>query len=71
MFTKIAINYLRNRIVKIDDENEFIRANAFLNLIEQFLTKNNSRIIRIRKIDDNKIIIQWCRRTHGFFFYFF
>ena len=40
MFTKIAINYLRNRIVRIEDENEMIRANAFLNLIEQFLKKN-------------------------------
>ena len=41
MFTKIAINYLRNRIVRIEDENEMIRANAFLNLIEQFLKKKN------------------------------
>ena len=40
MFTKIAINYLRNRIVRIEDANEMIRANAFLNLIEQFLKKN-------------------------------
>ena len=40
MFTKIAINYLRNRIVRIEDENEMIRAHAFLNLIEQFLKKN-------------------------------
>ena len=40
MFTKIAINYLRNRIVRIDNEDERLRANAFLNLIEQFLKKN-------------------------------
>lgn len=58
MFTKIAINYLRNRIVEIEDENEMMRANAFLNLIEQFLIKKTARVIRIKKIDDNKIIIQ-------------
>ena len=58
MFTKIAINYLRNRIVEIEDEDEMMRANAFLNLIEQFLIKKNARVIRIKKIDDNKIIIQ-------------
>ena len=40
MFTKIAINYLRNRIVEIDNEDERLRANAFLNLIEQFLKRN-------------------------------
>ena len=57
MFTKIAINYLRNRIFKLD-ENEMMRANAFLNLIEQFLIKKTARVIRIKKIDDNKIIIQ-------------
>lgn len=57
MFTKIAINYLRNRIYKLD-ENEMMRANAFLNLIEQFLIKKTARVIRIKKIDDNKIIIQ-------------
>ena len=40
--TKIAICYLRNRIEKqIDNEDEKLRANAFLNLIEQFLKKNN------------------------------
>ena len=37
--TKIAICYLRNRIEKIDNEDERLRANAFLNLIEQFLKK--------------------------------
>ena len=58
MFTKIAINYLRNRIVEIENEDEMMRANAFLNLIEQFLIKKNARVIRIKKIDDNKIIIQ-------------
>lgn len=58
MFTKIAINYLRNRIVDIDNEDEMMRANAFLNLIEQFLIKKNARVIRITKIDDNKLIIQ-------------
>ena len=57
MFTKIAINYLRNRIFKLD-ENEMMRANAFLNLIEQFLIKKTARVIRIKKIDDNKIIIE-------------
>ena len=36
MFTKIAINYLRNRIEKIDTTDERLRANAFLNLIEQY-----------------------------------
>ena len=40
MFTKIAINYLRNRIVEIENEDERLRANAFLNLIEQFLKRN-------------------------------
>ena len=40
MFTKIAICHLRNRIEKIDNEDERLRANAFLNLIEQFLKKN-------------------------------
>ena len=40
MFTKIAIYHLRNRIEKIDNEDERLRANAFLNLIEQFLKKN-------------------------------
>ena len=39
MFTKMAIGYLRKRIVEIDDENEMLKANAFLNLIEQFLKK--------------------------------
>lgn len=40
--TKIALFYLRNRIEKqIDNEDEKLRANAFLNLIEQFLKKNN------------------------------
>lgn len=58
MFTKIAINYLRNRIVEIENEDEMMRANAFLNLIEQFLIKKNARVIRITKIDDNKLIIQ-------------
>ena len=41
MFTKMAIGYLRKRIVEIDDENERLKANAFLNLIEQFLKKKN------------------------------
>ena len=40
MFTKLAINYLRNRIVEIENKDEMMRANAFLNLIEQFLKKN-------------------------------
>ena len=40
IMTKIAICYLRNRIEKIDNEDERLRANAFLNLIEQFLKKN-------------------------------
>ena len=39
MFTKMSIIYLRTRIVKIDDANERLKANAFLNLIEQFLKK--------------------------------
>ena len=40
--TKMALFYLRNRIEKqIDNEDEKLRANAFLNLIEQFLKKNN------------------------------
>ena len=39
IMTKIAICYLRNRIEKIDNEDERLRANAFLNLIEQFLKK--------------------------------
>ena len=39
MFTKMSIIYLRTRIVKIDDENERLKAKAFLNLIEQFLKK--------------------------------
>ena len=39
MFTKMAIRHLRKRIVKIDDENERLKAKAFLNLIEQFLKK--------------------------------
>jgi hypothetical protein len=39
MFTKMAIRHLRTRIVKIDDENERLKAKAFLNLIEQFLKK--------------------------------
>lgn len=58
MFTKIAINYLRNRIVEIDNKDEMMRANAFLNLIEQFILKNDARVIRIKKIDDNKMVIQ-------------
>ena len=42
IMTKIAICYLRNRIEKqIDNEDEKLRANAFLNVIEQFLKKNN------------------------------
>ena len=39
MFTKMAIGYLRKRTVEIDDENEMLKAKAFLNLIEQFLKK--------------------------------
>ena len=52
MFTKIAICYLRNRIEKqIDNEDEKLIANAFLNLIEQFLKKNNWVLLYFFKKD--------------------
>lgn len=45
MFTKMAIRHLRKRIVKIDDENERLKAKAFLNLIEQFLKRRNNSLL--------------------------